>query len=87
MVTRLTWSSWDHLVLVGPVAVLAGLLVLREHRAGPVVALGPAAYALYICPQPISAGPGRHPGNAEQFFPLFLVLFVLAGGSLCVPGR
>lgn len=68
------------LVLVAPVSILAGVLVWRGRKAGPVLALGPALYALYMYSQ-LSLGGDffRYPGNSEQFFFLYLGLFVLAG--------
>lgn len=68
------------LVLVAPVSILAGMLVWRGHLAGPVLALGPAVYALYMYSQLALGGDlVRYAGNSERFFPLYLGLFVLAG--------
>lgn len=68
------------LVLVPPVSIVAGILVLRRHVAGPVLALGPAVYALYMYSQlALGSDVSRYPGNSELFFPLFLGLFLLAG--------
>jgi hypothetical protein len=68
------------LLLVAPVSVLAGILVWRQHLAGPVLALGPAVYALYMYSQLALGGDFiRYPGNTERFFPLYLGLFILAG--------
>lgn len=68
------------LLLVAPVSILAGILTLRGHTAGPVIALGPALYALYTYAQLALGGDVvRYPGNSEQFFGLYLGLFVLAG--------
>lgn len=39
------------LVLVAPLAAIAGLLALRGHHAGPVLAIGPAGYAAYMLVQ------------------------------------
>lgn len=39
------------LLLVAPLAAIAGLFVLRRHRAGPALALGPAAYSAYMLVQ------------------------------------
>ncbi|MDD9205726.1 hypothetical protein PU560_04495 [Georgenia sp. 10Sc9-8] len=39
------------LVLVAPLAVVTGAMTLRGHRAGPLLALGPAAYAAYMLVQ------------------------------------
>lgn len=68
------------LVLVAPVSIAAGILTVRGHPAGPVLALGPAVYALYTYVQlAMGVDIARYPGNSERFFPLFLGLFVLAG--------
>lgn len=68
------------LLLVAPWSILAGVLVWRRHIAGPVLALGPALYALYMYSQLALGGDFvRYPGNSERFFLLYLGLFVLAG--------
>ena len=66
------------LALVGPLAALAGVLTLRGHALGPVLALGPTAYVAYMVPQYV-LGPDylNLAGNNERFFPLLLTLFVL----------
>ncbi len=67
------------LVLVAPLSVIAGVLVARGHRAGVVLAIGPAAYVAYTATQLAVGGDvARYPGNSERFFPLFLGLLVLA---------
>lgn len=67
------------LVLVAPVCIMSGILAWRGHPAGPVLALGPAGYALYMYSQLALGGDVfAHPGNSERFFPLFVGLFVLA---------
>lgn len=68
------------LALVAPVSIVAGILTVRGHRAGPVLALGPAVYVLYTYVQlAMSVDIARYPGNSERFFALFVGLFVLAG--------
>lgn len=68
------------LLLVAPMAVIAAFLVIRGHRAGPVLALGPALYGLYMYSQLALGGDIlRWPGNSERFFPLFLGLFLICG--------
>lgn len=65
--------------LVAPVSIAAGILALREHIAGPVLALGPAAYALYTYVQLALGGDfRRYAGNSELFFPLYVGLFIIA---------
>ena len=68
------------LALMAPVSILAGILVWRGHLAGPVLALGPALYALYMYSQLALGGDFvRYPGNSERFFTLYLGLFIVAG--------
>ncbi|MFP3914728.1 MAG: hypothetical protein ACLFWM_07610 [Actinomycetota bacterium] len=68
------------LVLVAPTSILAGILAWRGHRAGGVLGLGPALYALYMYSQLALGGDVfRYPGNSERFFLLYLGLFLLAG--------
>jgi hypothetical protein len=66
------------LVLVAPLATLAGVLTLGRHPLGPVLALGPTVYVAYMTPQYI-LGPDylNLTGNNERFFGLLLALFVL----------
>jgi hypothetical protein len=66
------------LFVAAPLAVLAGAFWLRGHRLAPVLAIGPALYALYLYVQLI-VGPDyhRYPGNNERFFPLFLAVVIL----------
>lgn len=67
------------LVLVAPLSVIAGVLVARGHRGGPVLAIGSAAYVAYTATQlPVGGDVARYPGNSERFFPLFLGLLVLS---------
>ena len=67
------------LLLVAPLAIIAGALWLRGHPLSPVLALGPAMYSLYMYVQYI-VGPDytRYPGNNEYAFPLYLVLILLS---------
>lgn len=76
------------LVMVAPVAILAGVLVLRGHRLGPVLALSPAAYGLYMYFQlGVGGDPERYPGNSGYFFPLLLGLFLLCGLVLLLAAK
>jgi hypothetical protein len=71
------------LLLVAPVAIVAGILALRGRVAGRVLALGPAGYVAYTEVQLALGGDFvRFPGNSERFFLLFLALFVLASALL-----
>jgi hypothetical protein len=68
------------LVIVVPLSIVAGVLVLRGHRAGPILVLAPATYGLYIFAEEILAPDyGGLPGNNERCFPLFLGVFLVAG--------
>lgn len=67
------------LVLVAQVSIIAGILVWRGHIAGPVLALGPAVYGLYMYSQlALGNDISRYAGNSEEFFLLYLGTFVLA---------
>jgi hypothetical protein len=69
------------LLLVAPMAAIAGILTLRGRRAGRMLGLGPAAFAVYMVPQYV-IGPvyDRLPGNNERFLLFHLALFVLGVG-------
>jgi hypothetical protein len=71
------------LFLIAPVCVFAGVLALRNHRAAPLVGIGPAGFAVYTYAQLAIGGEfATESGNSEMFFPLFLVLFVLGGAVM-----
>lgn len=68
------------LAIVAPAAMAAGALWLRGHRAAPVLALGPALYAVYTYTTVVVGQEyTRYGGNAEKFFPLYVGL--VAGGA------
>lgn len=67
------------LALVAPLAVVAGVLTLRGHPAGPILMLGPAAYAAYMLMQYV-VGP-----QYTTFAPAVMLhvgLFVIGGALL-----
>jgi hypothetical protein len=66
------------LVVVAPPSVVAGVLVLRSHAAGPPVALAVGAYTAYMLVQYIR-GPDYLglPGDSRVLYPLYLALFTL----------
>jgi len=67
------------LVVVAPTCVGVGVLAWRDHRAAPVLALAPAFFAMYTYSQLILGNEYlRLPGNIERFFPLLLVMFIVA---------
>ena len=63
------------LVLVAPLAILAGGLALRGHPAAPLVALGPSGYAAYMLVQYV-VGP-QYP-TYQPSVALHLALLVLS---------
>jgi hypothetical protein len=76
------------LVLVAPICVLAGVLVLRGRRAGPVLALAPTAFVMYLYTQLAVGGEfaALH-GTSERAFPLMLVMFWAAGAGFAIAWR
>lgn len=77
---QIAGGDFAGLFLVSPVSLAAAFLLWRGHRAGPVLAIGPAFYALYMYSQlAVSGDLAQYPGNSERFFVLYLGLFVLAG--------
>jgi hypothetical protein len=67
-------------IVVAPLAVVAGVLVLRHHPVGPVLALAPSVFVVYTYTQLIVGQEYlRLPGNNERYFPLLLGGFILAG--------
>jgi hypothetical protein len=64
------------ILFVAPLALFSALLVLRDHVAGLVLALGIGAYTSYMFVQYILGPDYAHlPGNDERLFPLKLFLF------------
>lgn len=80
MLNQLKGAQAAELVVIAPLGVLAGVMTLRGHRAGPALCLGPAIYAMYMLAEMV-VGPEylRRAGNSQRFFPLLLGVFVLAG--------
>lgn len=71
------------LAVIAPLCVLAGALVLRGHRAGPVLVAAPAAFTTYLIAQTVVGSDYLGvAGNNERWFPWHLGLFVLAAGTL-----
>ncbi len=65
--------------VAAPLAVASGVLIRREHRAGPVLAMAPALFAAYMMPQYV-IGPDYLglAGNNEDFALGHIAVFVLA---------
>ena len=79
-VNQVIGGDFAGLMLVAPLSFFAGVLMWRGHRSGPVLALGPSVYAVYMYSQLALGGDFvRYEGNSELFFPLYLGLFILAG--------
>jgi hypothetical protein len=80
VLNQITGGDLVALVLVAPVAIVAGILTLRGVPMGPVLALAPAGFAVYTEAQLVVGGDfAVQPGNSGRFFLLFLGVFVLAG--------
>ncbi|WP_291379390.1 hypothetical protein [Demequina sp.] len=76
---QIAGGDFAGLVLVAPVSLFASVLVARRHRAGAVLAMGPAAYVAYTAIQlSVGGDVDRYAGNSEKFFPLYVGLLVLA---------
>lgn len=69
------------IAVASPLLLGSGVLALRGHVAGPVLAMGPALMAAYMFPQYVL---GAHyieiEGNNERFFLMHLALFGLGVG-------
>src|SRR3954447_20148585 len=66
------------LIVVAPLAAVAGVSALRGRPAGALVGFAPAAYAVYMVPQYVLGPDYAHvAGDNERWFPLLLVLFTL----------
>ncbi len=76
------------LAVVAPCALVAAVLVRRRDPLGPVVAIAPGLWAVYMYLQ-LMAGQEylQLPGNNERFFPLLLALFVLGEAVVVLAWR
>ena len=85
---QLTGSDLAALLVAAPLAVVAAVLVARDHPAGPLLATGLGAYAVYTYTQVIVGQEYlRLPGNVERYFPLLLAIFVLGEALLLLGWR
>ncbi|GAA1436459.1 hypothetical protein GCM10009616_36280 [Microlunatus lacustris] len=76
---QLRGSDAAALFFVVPLTLGTAVLAVRRHRVAPLLATGTGAYALYTYFQVVVGQEYlRLPGNVERFFPLYLVLFVVA---------
>lgn len=70
------------LVVVVPCCLGVGWLARRGHPAAPVLALAPSIFAMYTYSQLVLGNEYLYrPGNVERFFPLLLVIFLLAAAT------
>src|SRR4051794_17685814 len=66
------------LIVVAPLAAVAGVSALRGQTTGALLGFAPAAYAVYMAPQYVLGPDYAHvAGDNERWFPLLLVLFAL----------
>jgi hypothetical protein len=80
---QLEGSDLAALLIVVPAAVIAAVLVFRGHAAGPVLGSGVGVYAIYTYAQVVIGQEYlRLPGNVEYWFPLLLVVFILAEAAV-----
>lgn len=78
MENQLLGGEVTSLFVAAPLAIAAGILWMRGSRAAPVMALGPAGYAVYMYVQFVLVPDYRaYAGNNEYWFPLYLALVVL----------
>lgn len=80
---QLVGSDAAALFVAFPASVLAAVLVLRGHAAGPLLGSGIGVYAIYTYAQVVIGQEYlRLPGNVEYWFPLLLAVFVLAEAAV-----
>jgi hypothetical protein len=85
---QLVGSDLAALLVAAPLALVAATLVVRRHRAGPVLATGVGVYGVYTYAQVVVGQEYlRLPGNVERFFPLLLAIFVLAEAAIVLGWR
>jgi hypothetical protein len=66
------------LIVVAPLAAVAGVSALRGQTTGALLGFAPPAYAVYMAPQYVLGPDYAHvAGDNERWFPLLLVLFAL----------
>jgi hypothetical protein len=85
---QLVGSDLAALLVAAPLALVAAALVVRRHRAGPVLATGVGVYGVYTYAQVVVGQEYlRLAGNVERFFPLLLTIFVLAESAIVLGWR
>ena len=85
---QLLGSDVAALVIVSPLTLVTAWLTYRGWVVGASLASGIAVYALYTYSQIIIGQEYlRLPGNVERFFPLLLMIFILAEAVLVLAWR
>lgn len=74
---QLLGGDWVTLLVVAPLALLAGVLWLRGHPLAPLLAMSPLYAAYTYVTFVLGADYDRYPGNNEKAFPLYWLLIVL----------
>src|SRR3954462_7587968 len=78
ILSQLYWLDAVSVMIVAPVAAVAGVSALRGRPSGALLGFAPAAYAVYMVPQYVLGPDYAHlAGDNERWFPLLLVLFAL----------
>jgi hypothetical protein len=79
MENQLLGGELTSLLIAAPMALVGGVLWWRGSALAPFVAIGPAGFALYNYIQFVLVPDySRYDGNNEYFFPLYLMLVILA---------
>ncbi|WP_325128052.1 hypothetical protein [Nocardioides sp.] len=85
---QLLGSDAATLFVIAPLALVTALLARRGHAAAPLLASGIGAFAVYTYAQLVIGQEYlRIAGNVERFFPLLLVVFVLAEAAFVLGWR
>jgi hypothetical protein len=85
---QLEGSDAAVLFVLAPVTLVGAWLAARGHRAAPPLAAGIGVFALYTYAQVVIGQEYlRLPGNVERFFPLLLMVFVLAEAAVVMGWR
>ncbi len=85
---QLLGSDAATLFAIAPLALVTALLARRGHPAAPLLASGIGAFAVYTYAQVVIGQEYlRIAGNVERFFPLLLVVFVVAEAALVLGWR
>lgn len=85
---QLVGSDAAALLVVAPLTLVAAVLAARRHPVAPLLALGVGAFALYTYAQVVIGQEYlRLPGNVELFFPLLLLVLLLAEAAVVLGWR